>query len=145
MKKQNVIGIIALTLLLLGSSISISAADSAKKDSVRIDVTYFHATQRCQGCMTIEELTEGTMKDYFAKELKDSSMTYSSIDFLDPKNEHFQDDYKFEVQTLIISKKVNGKEVKWKNLEKIWDLYSNPTNYTKYLESEIRKMQKSKD
>lgn len=134
-----------MTFLLIGLTYIASAEDPAKKDCIRIDVTYFHATQRCQGCLAIEELTENTMKDSFAKELKDSSITYSSIDFLLEENAHFQDDYKFDFQTLIISKKVNGKEVKWKNLEKIWDLYSNPANYAKYLESEINKMLKSKN
>jgi len=145
MKKQNIFRIIAIAFMLMSSIITASADDSAKKDSVRIDVLYFHATMRCAGCLAIEELTESTMKDTFGKELKDSSITYSSVDFLAEGNEHFQDDYKFDVQTLIISKKVNGKEVKWKNLEKIWDLYSNPGNYSKYLESEIRKLQNSKD
>ncbi|MEI6089741.1 MAG: nitrophenyl compound nitroreductase subunit ArsF family protein [bacterium] len=145
MKKQNIFRIFAIAFLLIGSIITASATEPIKKDSVRIDVTYFHATMRCAGCLAIEEITESTMKDSFARELKDSTITYSSVDFLAEGNEHFQDDYKFDVQTLIISKKVNGKEVKWKNLEKIWDLYSNPGNYTKYVESEIRKLQNSKD
>jgi hypothetical protein len=140
MNKQNIFRIIAIAFLILSSYVTTSANEPIKNDSVRIDVLYFHATIRCTGCLAIEELTESTMKDLYAKELKDSSITYSSLDFLAEGNEHFQDDYKFDVQTLIISKKVNGKEVKWKNLERIWDLYSNPGNYAKYLESEIRKL-----
>ena len=109
------------------------------KDKVRIDVLYFHATIRCQGCLTIEEYTQGAVFSTFEKQLRDSTITLNSIDFLKPENEHYQDDYKFETQTLILSKKLNGKEVKWKNLDKIWDYSSNFVKFQKYIKEEINK------
>ncbi len=142
MKRYYTKSIIVLAVLLFSSYISTSAVEPKAKDSIRVEVIYFHATQRCPGCIAIEELTESCMDGLFSKELKDSTTIYRSIDFLEPANEHFQDEYKFDFQTLILSKKVNGKEVKWKNLDKIWDLYANPEKYARYLESEVRKMLK---
>jgi hypothetical protein len=112
----------------------------AQNKNVRIDVMYFHATTRCHGCLTIEENINNSMKALYFKELKDSAITLVSIDFLQPENEHFQDDYKFESQTLIISKKVSGKEVKWKNLDKIWDYSGDYQKFQKYIEEEINKI-----
>jgi hypothetical protein len=109
----------------------------SQSKNVRIDVMYFHATIRCQGCLTIEEFIKNSVGSLYAEQLKDSSITLKSIDFLQEENEHYQDDYKFDVQTLIISKKVNGKEVKWKNLDKIWDYSGDYDKFQKYIEEEI--------
>lgn len=132
--KKNIIFII---LLLFCNFKLINSEDICK-----IEVIYFHATERCPACVKIEELSKMIVEDNFAKEMKNGLLSYKSIDFLDSANEHFQEDYKFDVQTLIISKKVNGKEVEWKNLDKIWDLYTNPEKFSRYLESEIRKFLK---
>jgi hypothetical protein len=113
---------------------------NAQEKKVRIDVIYFHATIRCHGCLTIEDMTKNSINSTFGKELKDSLITYTSLDFLQTENEHYQDDYKFDAQTLIISKKIDGKEVKWKNLDKIWDLSSDYDEFHKYVEEEVRKL-----
>ena len=110
------------------------------EENIRIDVMYFHATMRCQSCLTIEEFTRNSVNSSFEKELKDSSIKLTILDFQDEKNEHFQDDYKFETQTLIISKKIDGKEVKWKNLEKIWDYMNNYEKFRTYVAEEVKQL-----
>jgi hypothetical protein len=87
--------------------------------------------------MKIEEFTKNTLNFTFEKELKNNKFNFQSLDFLESENEHFQTDYKFDNQTLIISKKVNGKEVKWKNIDKVWDKLRDFEDFKKYLESEI--------
>lgn len=115
---------------------------NSQETKTRIDVLYFHATLRCQGCLTIEEFVKNTILTKFSKNLEDSTLTMSSIDFQQPENEHFQDDYQFDVQTLIISKKIDGKEIKWKNLDKIWDYSDDFKKFQKYIEDEINKFYK---
>ena len=130
-------------LILFSILIFFSASTlSAKDKNTRIDVFYFHGPTRCFECLAIEDMTISTVNTYFGKELKDSTVTLSSIDFVKPENEHFQTNYKFEVQTLILSKKVNGKEVKWKNLDKIWKLVNDPDKFKNYVKDEIKKFLK---
>jgi hypothetical protein len=129
-----------LSLLFICLVLTFSTGINAQDKKVRIDVLYFHATMRCQGCLTIEDFTKKSINSLFSKELKDSLIVFSSIDFLQDENAHFQDDYKFDLQTLIISKKVDGKEVKWKNLEKIWDYSSDYKKFQKYIEEEINNL-----
>ena len=124
-----------LTTLLLSYAISLNAKDK----KVQVDVLYFHATMRCDGCLKIEKFTKDIVNSSFSKELTDSLLTFSSLDFMQVENEHFQDDYKFETQALIISKKVNGKEVRWKNLVQIWDYYSDFDKFRNYVEKEVKK------
>ncbi len=126
-----------LILVLLTAITSYIAFSEENKP--KIDVLYFHATIRCHACLTIEEYTKNILNTRYQKELKDSTITIQSIDFLDEKNEHFQDEYQLETQTLILSKKVNGKEVKWKNLTKIWDYYYDFAKFEKYITEELNK------
>jgi len=125
--------------------LSITSIDSySKEKNVRIDVMYFHTTVRCESCLKIEEHIFNTIKDVFEKEQKDNLITVKSIDFWEEGNEHFEKAYKFDTQTLILSKKVNGKEVKWKNLDKIFDYAGNYLHFQKYLKEEIESFMKKK-
>lgn len=129
-------------LLSLILTIILTQLSFANENKSKIDVLYFHATIRCHACLTIEEYTRSIVNTRYQKELQDSTITIQSIDFLEEGNEHFQDDYQFDTQTLILSKKVDGKEVKWKNLTEIWDHYSDFSKFEKYITEEINKFLK---
>lgn len=131
-----------LALVVIMLAVTMASNLFSQEKNVRIDVMYFHATMRCQGCLAIEENIKNSVNSLYAKELKDSSITLKSLDFLQPENEHFQEDYKFESQTLIISKKVNGKELKWVNLDMIWDYSADYAKFKGYLEEEVKKILK---
>lgn len=128
---------------MLVSSFSMFAMEKSKTDTVTVEIMYFHATMRCQGCMTIEGHINKSVNAIYGNELKKGNVLLKSIDFQVPENEHFLEDYKFDSQTLIISKKVNGKEIKWKNLEKIWDYSSDYKKFKKYLVGEVNKFIKN--
>lgn len=114
----------------------------SKESKVEIDVYYFHATARCAGCLKIEDNTMNSLNKNFAKEMKIGLIKVQSLDFLEPENEKYQTKYGFDTQALIISKKVDGAEVEWKNLDKIWDYSDNFKKYEKYVKKEINKLLK---
>ena len=87
----------------------------AKSHSV-IEVKYFHATIRCASCVQIEDFITQTLSLAFQKEMKDSTVQFSSLDFMEPEIEPMMDIYGFDTQALIITKVVDGKEVEYKNL-----------------------------
>ncbi len=109
---------------------------SSAKDT-KIEILYFHATIRCHACLTIEEYTGNILKTRFQKEMDNGLFKFKSIDFLEEDNEHYQQDYQIDTQSLILSKKEDGKEVKWKNLDKIWDYYYDFNKFEKYITEEI--------
>lgn len=131
--------------LLMIVSLFISYNELKSEDTVRFDVMYFHATIRCEGCLTIEEFVKNSLNSNFEKELKSGLITLASFDFLQEANEHYQDDYKFDVQTLIVSKKVNGKEVEWKNLELIWDYSNDFEKFNNYVIEEIKNFMENEE
>lgn len=133
---KNLMKTLPFLLLLLFGSLD------AQSKYANLEVSYFHATIRCQGCLTIEEYIKNTVDTYFFKEVKAGTVIFKSYDFLKAENQHFQKDYDFEGQTLIIRKIVNGKVVKWKNLDKIWDYSNDYEKFSKYVKKEIEKLLK---
>lgn len=131
-----------LIFVLTGFALIQTACLAAGDKAERLEVLYFHATTRCEGCLAIESNITNSLNLLYSKELKDSSITFKSIDFQEEENERFMDKYKFDTQTLILSKKVNGKEVKWKNLDKIWDYSSDFEKFQSYIHKEADKLLK---
>lgn len=129
---------ITLSLLFVITILFVSEYSFAKENKYTIDIIYFHATLRCQTCLSIEEFIKKSVELSFEKELKDSTLTLKSLDFLQSENEHYQEKYKFDTQTLTLSKKLNGNEVKWKNLDKIWDYVNDFEKFKKYIKKEIK-------
>ena len=128
----------AVLIIIIIVSFRLLAEDNKSK----IDIIYFHATIRCHTCLTIEDFIKKSVWMSFEKDLKDSMITFKSLDFLQPENEHYQEKYGFDTQTLIISKRVNGKEIKWKNLDKIWDYANDFEKFKDYIIKEINLFQK---
>jgi hypothetical protein len=130
---------ITLTFLLFfGTSCFLLSQEDKSSDKVEVKVLYFHATSRCQTCLKIEDYSQKTINSNFTKELEKGKITWESIDFQDEKNEHFVDEYKLETQALIVAKFKNGKQVKWKSLEKIWDLVGDFDKFQKYIKKELK-------
>jgi len=49
----------------------------------RVDVVYFHRTQRCPTCLYAENMTRYTLETYFADELASRKVTFQSINVED--------------------------------------------------------------
>ncbi len=131
-------------LVSIGVILLIAAINSfSKEKSENIKIMYFHATERCQGCLALEGNVVKSVNELYETELKAEMYNYDSIDFLAEENEKFVELYKIETQTLIISKVVEGKEVKWINLDKIWDYAGSYPKMKKYIDREMKKLLKS--
>lgn len=122
-----------LTLIL----IFINCAFSTPKNEVR--VIYFHGPIRCHTCLQIENEAQMTIKSNFEKELKSGKLSFESIDYVSDTLNNYEKQYKLENQSLIIAKYENGKQTKWKKLEKIWNLTGNYDRMSRYISSEIKK------
>jgi len=59
----------------------------------RVDVVYFHRTQRCHTCLYAEEHTVYTLETYFADELASGKVTFQSINVEDQANADIVEKY----------------------------------------------------
>lgn len=139
--------IVVLLCLISVAAITVVVADttpaSAAKD--KVNVYYLHRSARCPSCEKIEKLTEQTVKEKFANDLKNGTMEWQSLNLDDAKNAHFENDYNLQWQSVVLSEVKGGKEMRWKNLEKVWDLLDNDAAFKKYIEDETRAFQSKPD
>lgn len=59
----------------------------------RVDVVYFHRTQRCYTCRYAEAATNYTVQTYFADELASGKVTFQSINAQDEANADIVEKY----------------------------------------------------
>jgi hypothetical protein len=127
------------------NEIDSSSLKPEKKDKVQLIAYYFHATARCPSCINIENFTEEVINTSFAKENKEGLISFRQLNIEDSVNEHYINDYKLEFSSVILTKYVNGRQVKWKNLEHVWKFSSEKENFFKYMKIEIKDFLKEKE
>jgi len=102
-----------------------------------LNVYYFRSNFRCSNCYKIEEYTKEAMRRYFQDKLESGEIVYKTINIDEEENVHFVDDYKLYTKSVVLSKLKDGKEVEYKNLQKIWKYLNDEEKFHSYIKEEI--------
>lgn len=124
-----------IVLILLCSAFFMAEASAAPK----VVAYYFHGDFRCSNCHRIEQYSKEAIDKYFAKELASGELEYKLINVDKRGNEHFAADYKLYTKSLVISKITRGREVEYKNLEKVWNYLGDKEAFYNYVKEEVSK------
>ncbi|MEO0293481.1 MAG: nitrophenyl compound nitroreductase subunit ArsF family protein [candidate division WOR-3 bacterium] len=116
-----------------------NSAPKKEEKKKKVLAYYFHGTHRCPTCLTIERYSKEAIESYFARELKDGILEFSSINVEEPENRHFIQDYQLYTKSLIISLWEDNKEKKWKNLTEVWSYVHSKENFYQYVKNEVEK------
>jgi thiol-disulfide isomerase/thioredoxin len=124
----------------------VRVADSTEKQTEntiqknrQLVVYYFMGNYRCPSCMYIEKTTKATVNEVFSDQLKSGRVVFSAINIDEEPNKHYEKDYKLFSQSVIISDIKDGKELRWANLEKVWQLLNDDKRFKEYIIKEIKK------
>ena len=107
-------------------------------DYDKIIVYYFHGNRRCISCRKLEANTRNAIDSLFADQLENGQLELQVINTDQPQNRHFTHDYRLFTKSVVLSKIKDGYEIKWKNLDKIWQLYRSKEAYSDYIQSELK-------
>lgn len=126
-----------LTACLIGMMLFWPAAGQAAvpQDS-RVVVYYFHTTSRCGPCAIIEKNTASALKSVFEEELMSGRLLYQPVNIDGRENRHFVEDYRLFTKSVVLSLVKDGKEVRFKNLDKIWLNLRNRQKFDTYIQEE---------
>jgi hypothetical protein len=113
-------------------------AASVDLQARKIVVTYFVTNTRCFSCYKIETLTESAVVNTFGGPLKEGRIEWRVVNTDEPQNAHFLKDYKLVTKSVIVSEVVGGREVRWKNCDKVWDLLDDPKTFETYIVREVK-------
>jgi hypothetical protein len=120
------------------------AADSAAPavSSDYVQTYYFHATRRCATCMKLEQYSRGSIESNFKDQLKNGTLRFAEVNFDEPENRHFLQDYNLIYRSLVLVRYKDGKQVTYKNLERIWELVGREKDFSEYVKTEVEAMLK---
>lgn len=104
----------------------------------QVVMTYFLIGTRCTSCKKIEALARETAERDFAAELAANRLVFRVIDTGEPANRHYLNDYKLTSKTVVISRRIDGKETTWKDMKNVWELFEDAPAYHAYLGAQIR-------
>ena len=80
----------------------------------------------------------------FAEEIKNGKLVFKALNTDEKENKHFLKEYNLFTKAVILSKISNGKEVRSKNLQKIWHLVRDEFKYKDYIVNEVTAFLKGK-
>ncbi len=99
---------------------------------------YFHGSFRCATCTAMEAYSRQAIETNFKDELDSGKLEFKAVNVEEKDNEHFVNDYQLYTKSLILSFAKDGKEIKSKNLDKIWQLARNKQKFIDYVAAEIK-------
>jgi hypothetical protein len=85
----------------------------------------------------MEKYSKEAIDAGFKDPLASGKLEFKAVNVEDRGNEHFVKDYQIYTKTLILSLVKDGKEIKWKNLDKIWEYVRNKQRFSDYVTEEI--------
>ncbi|MEI8348951.1 MAG: nitrophenyl compound nitroreductase subunit ArsF family protein [Candidatus Omnitrophota bacterium] len=98
---------------------------------------YFHGTMRCPTCHKLEQYSREAIENSFKAEIASGKLQFKTVNVDEKANEHFVGDYQLYTKSLILSLVQDGKEKKWKNLDKIWEYVGNKQKFIDYVKSGV--------
>lgn len=99
---------------------------------------YFHRTQRCHTCLTMEAYIQQTLKDAFSNALETGELEWRPVNVEEPQNEHFVKEYELYASALVIVDVENGQAKRSKKLEQIWGLVGDEQKFKTFVRDEAR-------
>ncbi|MBN1364084.1 MAG: hypothetical protein JW976_04680 [Syntrophaceae bacterium] len=130
----------ALAVVAVISAGSFAFAQSSPQ--AKVIAYYFHGSFRCVTCTNMEKYSKEAIEANFKDDLASGSLEFKAVNVEERNNEHFVDDYKLYTKSLVLSLAKDGKELKSKNLDKIWELVRNKQKFMDYVIGEIKEFMK---
>jgi len=97
---------------------------------------YFHTTKRCPSCRKIEAYSQLAVETGFPGDLASGRLQWRIVNIEEKGNEHFIKDYQLYTKSLILSEIRAGREVRWTNLARVWELLGDEPAFVAYVQKE---------
>jgi len=130
---------IALSLIFFVGTVFTAHADVATvAKGNQVIAYYFHGNFRCYTCHTMEQYSKEAIEANFKNELSSGKLQFKVVNTDESGNEHYVSDYQLYTKSLVLSLLKDGKEIKSKNLTKIWDHVRNKQKFYDYVTEEVK-------
>lgn len=124
-----------LAVCILGFITVVFAAD--KPPGKKVYAYYFYGSVRCPTCFKLEQYSKQAIENNFKPELASGKLEFKAVNVDEKANAYFVNDYQLYTKTLVLSLVKDGKEIRSKNLNKIWELVGNKDKFIGYIKEEV--------
>lgn len=142
--RTALLAFIALSLIYFGKDAFTGKSEAAPAASAvktaaphKVIAYYLHGAARCTGCLRIEAWSAEAIKSRFSDELEKGKLEWLVLNTDETENEHFVTDFNLYTKSLVVADIREGKQVRWKNLEKVWDHLGDQNAFTSYVQNEV--------
>ena len=116
---------------------SLAGPGPASPVGAHVLAIYFHRTARCVTCRKIEAVAKRTVETDFAPAVGDGRLAWRLINLDAPGNERYADNFELSAQSVVLVEMKDGRQGRWKNLEKVWDHTDDEAALAGYIRTEI--------
>lgn len=102
---------------------------NAKLAESQFSAVYFHSPHRCPTCRKIESFA----LDALTPEIEAGKVAWRIADYTTDANAKLVDQFKVFTSTIVLVEVQDGKVVRWKNLEGVWDHTSDQADFTAFI------------
>jgi len=130
--------ILSLLIIMVGPLTAWSQTKGQGSSPLKVEVYYFHPSERCPVDQSIEANTKSVMQTYFAKETGNGTILFKVLNTEDKANAPVVSKFNINTQALYIVRLEKGKEIQ-KDLTQFAFDYgkSNPGKFKATLKTEI--------
>jgi len=102
----------------------------AKLAETQFSAVYFHAPHRCPTCRKIESFSLAAL----TPEIEAGNVAWQIADYTTDANATLVDQFKVFTSTVVLVEVQDGKVVRWKNLEEVWNHTSDQADFTAFID-----------
>ena len=110
---------------------------SENRDKGQLVVYYFHGDMRCKTCHMLETYAKESLDANFGDELESKDILWRTVNVDRPENSRYVEDYELVTKAVVLSWVVDGKEVRWKKLDEIWQKVNDKKSYLQYVRESV--------
>jgi len=99
---------------------------------------YFHGQKRCATCEKLETYAVEAIVNGFAEELAAGRLVWRVVNYEEPQSKPYVEDYALAFQSVVLVEVVDGHQMSFKKLDRIWDLVNDKPTYISYMTEEVR-------
>jgi len=88
----------------------------------------------------IEEYNRFSVESNFKSDYNGYKVVFKAIDVGEQDNRHYIQDYWLSSKSVVAQKFINEKPIKWKRLDKVWQLLGSKDTFVNYVTSEIKNL-----
>jgi hypothetical protein len=118
---------------------SVTNGTTTNAPSQQVIAYYFHGTVRCETCLKIEQQAREMIERQFKPELDAQRLVFKPLNYEQPENAHFLQDYKLPCPSLVLVRQKDGKDEKRTLLGDTWQLVEDPVKFKNHIETEVNK------